>query len=562
MTTPAFSRRTVLGAGLSAGAAMLTTRAAWAAATELDLAYVNARVWTGVKGAPRSDAIGLVGNRIASLGSAAIRAGTGRKTRTIDLGGAFLMPGFIDNHTHFLRGSATLSQPSLRDAATPKEFTRRIAEAAKALPAGEWLLGGAWDEQLWGGELPKREWIDAATPNTPVAVARLDLHMYLCNALALKLAGITRDTPDPPGGVIVRDAKGEPTGIVKDGAKDLIERAIPALTDAQIDRTLDAGAAHALSKGVTQVHVTELDWITHKALRRRHHSSPLPMRFYSFVPLKDWEKMAAEVKADGRGDDWVRWGAMKGLMDGSLGSRTALFREPYSDDPATHGIALDTPEKMEEWISGADAAGLHCTTHAIGDLANSELLDIYARVAKAHGVRDRRFRIEHAQHLSPANIPRFAAQNVLASVQPYHAIDDGRWAVKRIGEKRLRGTYAFRSLIDSGAHVSFGSDFPVAPIDPLTGVAAAVLRETIDGANPRGWLPEERVTMEQALHAYTAANAYAGFQEDRLGTLEPGKIADFAVLDRDLLTEDPEKTTSTKVLRTVVDGKQRFGAED
>jgi len=556
-----FSRRGFIGAGIGMGAGLLVSRASWAAGAELDTAYVNGRLWTGVKGAIRSDALGVIGNRIAAVGNAAVKAGIGRKTKVIDLGGAFVMPSFTDGHTHFLRGSATLSQPSLRDAATPAEFTRRVAAAAKALPKGDWLRGGAWDEQLWGGELPTKAWIDAVTPDTPVAVERLDLHMYLCNSLALKLAGITRDTPDPQGGVIVRDAKGEPTGIVKDGAKDLIERAIPALSDAQIDRILDEGVAYALSKGVTQVHVTELDWVTHKALRRRRTSNPLPMRFYSFVPLKDWEKMAAEVKADGRGDDWVRWGAMKGLMDGSLGSRTALFKQAYSDDPATHGIALDPPEKMEEWIRGADAAGLHITTHAIGDLANSELLDIYARVARANRPWDRRFRIEHAQHLSPADIPRFAQQGVLASVQPYHAIDDGRWAVKRIGEARLRGTYAFRSLIDSGAHVNFGSDFPVAPIDPLTGVAAAALRETIDGANPGGWLPQERTTVEQALTAYTAGNAYAGFQEDRLGVLKPGMIADFAVLDRDLVDEDPEKITSTKVLRTVVDGKQRFGAE-
>jgi predicted amidohydrolase YtcJ len=548
------SRRFLLGAV----PASLVARAAWAAEGDLDRAYVNARVWTGAR-TPRTDAIGIKGNRIAALGASAVRAASGRGTQVIDLKGAFVMPGFIDNHTHFLRGSAMLSQPSLRDAATPQEFARRIGEAAAKLPKGKWLEGGHWDEQLWGGELPRREWIDALTPDTPVAVARLDLHMYLCNAVALKLAGITRDTPDPAGGVIVRDAKGEPTGILKDAAKDLVDRVITPPSDAEIDATLAQGTAYALSKGVTQAHVTELDWTTHHALRRIRARAPLPMRFYSFVPLKDWEKMAAIVAADGRGDDWVRWGGMKGLVDGSLGSRTALFRQPYTDAPDSHGIALEPLDKIEQWIAGADKAGLHVTTHAIGDAANGQLLDIYARITRANGKRDRRFRIEHAQHLDVKDIKRFAAQGVIASVQPYHAIDDGRWAVKRIGEQRLHGTYAFHSLIASGAHVTFGSDWPVAPADPLTGIAAAVLRQTIDGANPGGWLPEERVTVAQALHAYTAENAYAGFQDDRLGTLQLGKIADLVVLDRDLVREDPAGIASTKVLRTIVDGTQRFG---
>ena len=546
------SRRGLLGAG----AAMIAAGPLRAVAP-IDTAYINAAVWTGTG---RSDAIGVAGDRIVALGADAVRAASGKRTRVIDLGGAFLMPGFVDAHTHFLLGAATLVQPSLRDAATPAEFARRIGEGARALKPGRWLEGGHWDEQLWGGELPRREWIDAVTPDTPVAVSRLDLHMYLCNSLALKLAGITRDTPDPAGGVIVRDAKGEPTGIVKDAAKDLIDRVIPVPGDVAIEETVRAGIAYGLAHGVTQFHTTEIDWNTHHALRRLRTQGETDMRFYSFVPLRDWAKVAELVKREGRGDDWVRWGGLKALVDGSLGSRTALFHDPYTDAPGSRGIPVEKRADLAEWIMAADAAGLHITTHAIGDAANDELLDIYAATAAANGPRDRRFRIEHAQHLSAAAIPRFAQQGVIASVQPYHAIDDGRWAVKRIGEARLHGTYAFRSLIDSGAHVSFGSDWPVAPLDPLTGLAGAVLRETIDGANPGGWMPAEKVSVAQALHAYTAANAYAGFQEDRLGTLAPGKIADFVVLDRDLTAIDPEKIIDTRVLRTIVNGRQRFGA--
>lgn len=556
MRMSTLSRRTFLGAGIATVAA----QASWGAPTGIETAYLNASIWTGLRGAMRSDAIGIKQNRIVAIGADAVRAGSSSKTHIIDLGGAFVTPGFIDPHTHFLLGSATLSQPNLRDAATPAELTRRVAMAAKALPQGQWLQGGHWDEQLWGGELPRRQWIDAVTPDTPVAVARLDLHMYLCNSLALRLAGITRNTPDPAGGVIMRDADGEPTGIVKDAAKDYIDRAIPALPEAAVDANIRQGIAYALGKGITQVHTTELDWSTHDALRRIRKHGETDMRFYSMLPLKDWAKVAAMVKAEGRGDDWVRWGGLKGLMDGSLGSRTALFKDPYTDAPESHGIALDPLTDIATWIEQADAAGLHITTHAIGDAANAQLLDIYASVAKTNGKRDRRFRIEHAQHLSSADIPRFMAQEVIASVQPYHAIDDGRWAVKRIGPGRLHGTYAFRSLIDTGAHVSFGSDWPVAPLDPMTGIAGAVLRQTIDGANPDGWIPEERVTIDQALHAYTSANAYAGFQEDRLGMIAPGMIADFVVFDADLTAINPAQIRDTQVLRTIVDGRQRYGS--
>lgn len=556
MSMGTYSRRTFLGAAV----ATVAVQSVWSQKSGIDVAYLNASVWTGVPAAPLSDAIGIKGNRIIAIGADAVRAATSKKTKIIDLDGAFITPGFVDPHTHFLLGSAMLAQPNLRDAATPLEFTKRLGDAAKTAPAGQWLQGGHWDEQLWGGELPRKQWIDAATPDTPVAVSRLDLHMYLCNSLALTLAGITRDTPDPEGGVIVRDANGEPTGIVKDAAKGLIDRVVPALSNAAIDANTRRGIAYGLSKGVTQVHATELDWTTHDSLRRLRARGETDMRFYSFLPLKDWAKVAALVKAEGKGDDWVRWGGLKGLMDGSLGSRTALFKDPYTDAPDSHGIALDSLTDMKSWIQQADSAGLHVTTHAIGDAANAQLLDIYAAVVRTNGARDRRFRIEHAQHLSPADIPRFKAQNIVASVQPYHAIDDGRWAITRIGPDRLNGTYSFRSLIDSGAHVSFGSDWPVAPFDPLTGLAGAVLRQTIDGANPDGWIPEERVTVEQALHAYTAANAYAGFQEDRLGIIAPGMIADFVVFDTDLARENPAKIADAEVLRTIVDGRQRYGS--
>lgn len=531
-----------------------------AAAAGLETAYINARVWTGGPGARIATAIGTAGPRIVALDDGPVRQAIDKRTRVVDLQGAFVVPGFIDNHTHFLFAAATLTPPDLRQARTREEFARRIADAARELRPGEWMKGGNWDAELWGGELPTREWIDQVTPNTPVAVVRLDQHMLLLNSLALRLAGIDRNTPEPAGGRIVRDAGGEPTGIVIDQAKALVERVIPAPSQAELEKMLRDGIAVGLRYGVTQTHAMGFDWVMHEALLRLRAKGETGMRFQSYVPLQDWEKMAGIVRRDGHGDDWVRWGGLKGFADGSLGSRTALFHRHYDDAPDTSGLAVTPVEQLREWTTQADRNGMQVAIHAIGDAANDEILDLFAGVAAANGERDRRFRIEHAQHLSPAAIPRFARQNIIASVQPYHAIDDGRWAINRVGAQRLKGTYAFKSLLDAGARVSFGSDWPVAPFDPLTGIAAAVLRQTIDGANPQGWLPEQRITTEQALIAYTGTNAYAGFQEDRLGRIASGYLADFVVLDADLLKIHPEKITAATVLRTIVDGKERFVA--
>jgi len=552
-------RRSLLAYAGGTAAAALSHRAFAGSADHLDVAYINARVWTGAGPDVRTDAIGLKGNRIAAIGADAVRARTGKRTRVIDLQGAFVTPGFIDPHVHFVKASTMLSQPSLRDAADPKEFIARVAAAAKALPKGQWLEGGNWDQDRWGGEMPNKAWIDPVTPDTPVAVIRYDLHMLLLNSLALKLAGIDRNTPDVPGGVIERDATGEPTGIIKDAAKDLVLRAIGDPTPEQIDAATRQGIQLALSKGVTQVHPTELETISFDSTRRLHEKGETGIRFRHYLPLKDWETQLALIKREGRGDDWVQWGACKVVFDGSLGSRTARFYEPYADDPSTRGIIVTDPEDLRRWIQGADKAGLQVTAHAIGDEANDIVLDTMAEVAKANGPRDRRFRVEHVQHMKQHALPRFKEQGIIASVQPYHAIDDGRWAVRRIGEERLLTSFAFGSLVRSGAHVCMGSDWPVAPIDPLTGLDAAVNRETLDGKNPQGWHPEQRITLAQAMHSYTQEGAYAGFNEKKLGLIAPGFIADLVVWDSDFFAIDSHSLTKAKVLRTIVDGMQRFG---
>ena len=559
MTKFTANRRQLLG-GLGSGGALLLLLGNRKASAPLSLAYINARIWTGVPGAPLAGAMGLNGDHIACVGSSATRARIGPKTQVIDLKGAFVTPGLIDNHTHFTMGSLSLVRVQLLDVTSPDQLVHRLGSFAAGMPTKAWIQGMGWDSERWGGELPTRQLIDPATPDLPVFIYRTDGHVALANSLALKLAGIDRTTPDPAGGVIVRDASGDPTGIVKDNALNLIERVIPALSDYETEAALRTGIRHGLARGVTQVHNTDTDWSTFDAARRLRTKGETDLRFYVMAPLAEWEKLAGIVTAEGRGDDWVRWGGLKGMADGALGSRTALMRRAYRTDPQNFGFALQSFEKFGEWVAAGDRAGLQVAAHAIGDLAIDKVLDIFAAVSAKNGARDRRFRIEHAQHIALDAIPRFAKQGVIASMQPYHAIDDGRWAAKAIDEETLKGSWAFRSLLDSGAKVTFGSDWPVAELDPLGGIQAAVLRQTADGLQPGGFVPAQRITALEALTAYTRTNAYAGLQERKLGTFEPGKLADLVIMSDNPMTVEAGKIGKIEVLRTVVGGRERFAS--
>lgn len=453
-----------------------------------------------------------------------------------------------------------MASVQLRDAATPDEFTVRIAEYATSLEPGEWIRHGTWDHENWGGELPRRDWIDAATPKNPVWVYRLDGHMALGNSLALGLAGVDADTPDVDGGTIVRDSTGRPTGILKDNAMMLVESTVPEPSEAQLDREATAAMHYLASNGVTSVH-DMADWASLATYRRAAGRGNMITRVYSVVPLKDWARLRDEVAANGAGDEWLRIGGLKGFMDGSLGSHTAAMLEPFTDEPGDKGFLINKLDDMRAWILAADAAGLQVMVHAIGDSAIRDLLDIYLDVDVTNGDRDRRFRIEHAQHIHPDDVDRFTVQQVISSMQPYHAIDDGRWADKVIGAQRAKTTYAFRSLIDSGARVSFGSDWFVAPATPIDGIYAAVTRRTLDDANPDGWVPEQKITVDEALRSYTTEAAYASFGECEKGMLKPGMLADFVLLDRDLTAIAAETIRDAKVLKTVVAGKVVFSAD-
>ena len=525
----------------------------------MTLAVVNARIWTGDPAMPWADAMAVGADRILSVGTNAAIAGLAGGIPPVDAAGRLVVPGFIDTHVHFVDGGFRLASVQLRDAATRDEFVGRIAAFAATAPAGTWITGGDWDHSLWGGQLPERQWIDRVTPDHPVWVNRLDGHMALANSAALQAAGVTRATADVAGGEIVRDGRGEPTGLLKDNAMDLVARVVPEPSDQMRDRALTAAMQHVASHGVTSVHNMGT-WADLAVFGRARRAGTLNTRIYAAVPLADWQRLRDAVSSrehggsDGRGDDWLRVGALKGFVDGSLGSHTAAFHEPFDDAPGDRGLLVNTPEDLHRWISEADKAGLHVMVHAIGDRANGLLLDIYDRVARANGARDRRFRIEHAQHLAAADIPRFAALGVIPSMQPYHAIDDGRWAERYIGA-RIQTTYAFRSLIDAGAALAFGSDWYVAPPTPLEGIYAAATRRTLDGRYPGGWVPAQKITVEEALRAYTSGAAYASFDEARKGILAAGRLADFVMLDRNILEIPPEDIRDARVVMTVVGGR-------
>ncbi len=523
--------------------------------TDAALAVVNAHIWTGEPSRPWADALIVAGDRFAHVGSSAeVRKRIPSSARVVDARGGFIAPGFIDSHIHFLQGGFALASVQLRDARTPAEFTRRIAEHARRLAPGTWITHGDWDHELWGGELPRRDWIDAATPDRPVWVNRLDSHMSLANGAALRAANVGPETPDVDGGTIVRGRDGEPTGVFKDRARELIDAAVPPPSHAHEDAALDAAMRYVSTHGVTAVHHVGT-WNDLDVFERAHRAGRLTTRLYAAVPLASWMRLRDVVAARGLGDAWLRIGALKGFVDGSLGSRTAAMLEPFDDAPNTSGLLVIDPSDLDAWCAAADAAGLHLIVHAIGDRAVRLLLDVYERIARERPARDRRWRIEHAQHVAPPDLPRFARLGVIASMQPYHLIDDGRWAERAIGAERTRGTYAVRSLLDSGARVAFGSDWPVAPATPLEGIYAAVTRRTLDGAHPNGWHPEQRIDVEDALRAYTSAAAFAGFSEAVTGTISRGKLADFVIIDRDITRTAPEEIAEARVVMTVVGGR-------
>jgi predicted amidohydrolase YtcJ len=521
---------------------------------------------------PHAEAVAILGGRVAAVGSnEEIKALAGNRTQVIHAGRGTVLPGFNDAHVHFLAGGFSLSNVNLRDATSPADMVRRLAEYARLQPQGRWILGGDWDHESWtdaatgrpNSTLPTRFLIDPVTTHHPVLISRLDGHMALANSLALRLANVTRETNDPPGGMILREPHtGVPAGILKDSAMALVERFVPEKSSQEKREAALAAMRHAAAMGVTSLTDVSADddLALYQDLLRR---GELMTRIYAARSVVNWETLAKAGIRSHFGGDMLRVGILKGFSDGSLGSSTALFFEPYADAPENRGLLFDQmlPEGiMRKRVEAADKCGLQVMIHAIGDEANLRILDLYEEVARANGARDRRFRIEHAQHLRASEIPRFGRQGVIASMQPYHAADDGRWCQRRIGAERCRGTYAFRSLLNAAAMLAFGSDWTVAPLNPLPGIKAAVTRQTFDGTNPEGWMPQEKISLDEALCAYTFGSAYAEFGESSKGTLTPGKLADLVVLDRDIHKIDASDLDRAKVVLTVLNGKVVFSS--
>jgi predicted amidohydrolase YtcJ len=529
-----------------------------------DMVLVHGKVWTENPQQPEAEAVAILGNRIAAVGTSAdILKLAGPATKVINLGGKRVVPGFNDAHVHFVDGGTSLASVQLGNARSEAEFRQRIADYAKSQPKGVWILEGEWDHERWSpARLPTHQLIDEVTPDNPVFVSRLDGHEALANVLAMKLAGVDKDTKDVPGGVIVRDAQGNPTGIFKDAAQGLIEKVIPPANQQQLTVAVEAAEKYAAENGVTSVQDMSAAPDTLRVYETLYREGELQVRISGRQPLPLWKRLAGPGIQANFGNDTLHIGGLKGFADGSLGSTTAWFFKPYLDAPNTSGIPSDElsePDQMYANIRDADKAGLQVAIHAIGDRANNTILNFYERVEKEDGPwsdgLERRFRIEHAQHLLPGDIPRFGSLHVIASMQPYHCIDDGRWAAKRIDAERIKTTYAFRSLLDSRAVLAFGSDWPVAPMVPLQGIYAAATRRTLDGKNPDGWVPEQKITVAEAVHAYTIGSAYAEGEEKVKGSIAPGKLADLVVLTEDIFHISPVEIWNTKVDTTIFNGR-------
>ena len=530
------------------------------------LIVTDAAVYTVDKQQPKAEAVAVIGDRIVAVGSRAdIDLWRSPQTKVIDARGKLLLPGFNDAHVHFIQGGAQLQQVQLTDAATPEEFANRIGTQVKKTAKGEWILGGRWDETKWPKpELPTKELIDPITGDIPMFVDRYDGHEALANSAAMKLAGVDAKTPDVPGGVIVRDASGNPTGIFKDAAMPLIYKVIPPMTHEQRLRAARGALKHAASLGLTSVQHMNPEFADVAAYSELAEKGELTTRIYAVPMETDWRDQAKVGIRRAWGSSYLRLGAVKGYADGSLGSRTAYMFEPFTDDPGNRGLLSDEmhpPSAMRDRLMQADTAGLQVRVHAIGDRAISMMLDIFADIEKEHGYHDQRFAVEHAQHMAQKDFERFAKLHVIASMQPYHAIDDGRWAEGRLGHERARYSYAWRSFLDHGVTLAFGTDWPVAPLDPMLGVYAAVTRATLDGKNPGGWIPEEKITLPEAIEAYTMGAAFAEFQENEKGSISPGKLADMVIVSDNIIGLKPEAIRNAKVKTTIVGGKVVYGEQ-
>ena len=523
--------------------------------SDADVIVVNANIHTLDPERPQARALAVSTGRIIAVGGEEdVRALAGDQTQTIDAGGRLLLPGFNDAHVHFIAGAEELVGVDLRSARDERDMVRRVADHARSIPPGEWITGGYWDHEAWtGGRLPTRNLLDEAAPITPVFVKRLDGHMALANSEALRRAGVHEDFAAPAGGAVIREASGSLTGLLKDAAMDVVTRAIPPLSADGLLVRARAALRHAAELGVTSIQdmtASAEEFSVYEALLA---SGELTARISSM------QNYDGEHAVGSRKSDWLARGGRKFFSDGSMGSSTAAFFEAYSDDASNSGLLMHDPGELERLIVDTDAHGIQPVVHAIGDRANALVLDILERLHARRGGRPGwRPRIEHAQAVRPGDRARFARLGVVVSLQPSHCIDDMRWAEARIGRTRCATAYNVRSFVDSGAHVAFGTDWFVAPLNPMLGLYAAVTRQFADGTPGGGWFPEERIPLQRAVECYTRGSAYAEFTDDRKGMLRPGFLADLVVLSRDIFTSPAREILETRPVLTMVGGRVVF----
>ena len=526
-----------------------------------DLILKVGRIWTGDPGQPWAEALAIRSGEIVAIGPAgSVERFRGPKTRVVDLPGAFATPGLVDSHAHLIELGASQEEVDLRGAPSPDDVARRVKARIDAEPGDGWVLGAHWDQSLWpGGAFPTSEPLDKVAPNRPVWLRRVDGHCGWANAEAMRRAGVSKDSKAPPDGQIIRDAEGRPTGVFIDGAMALIDSAMPGGSGGNIARRILAAQSIVLQAGLTGIHDASVSPGSEaEAFRSLDREGKLKLRVYAMASVPSGREVdfVSRPPSPSKPGDRFAMRAIKLFADGAMGSRGALLFESYADDPGNKGLALIDPNVLELTTTSALRQGWQVCTHAIGDRGNSLVLDAYEKARGAvPETRDPRFRIEHAQHVRKQDVARFASTKTIASMQPSHCSDEIRWAEVRLGPDRSQGAYAWRWFADQGVTLAFGSDFPVAIVNPFYGLYAAVTRRQPDGNPPGGWHPDQRLTLDEALRAFTAGPAYASFAEDRLGMLKVGRRADVTVVDRDLFKIPPDDLLKVKVRMTIVEGE-------
>ncbi|MGE5727266.1 MAG: amidohydrolase family protein [Gemmatimonas sp.] len=530
-----------------------------------DLIVTGGPIYTVDVTRPIAEAFAIRGGRFVFVGTTRDAMSLkGGATRVLDLHGAAAYPGFIDAHAHLLGLGLALQSVDLTGAPTYGEIVSRVAARAKTTAPGQWIAGTGWDQNRWPvKEFPTHEALDRAVPNNPVVLDRVDGHAVLANAAAMRAAGGTAKTHDPTGGRIIRDAQGNPTGVFVDNAMSLVTDAVPRLSPAQLTSVLHAAAVESNRWGLTEVQDMGADRATIETLESLAREKKLPLRTYEMV-TDDSTSLAyfyarGPRKAQYDGRVWVR--GIKLYADGALGSRGAALLAPYSDDSANTGLLVSTPEHLKARATEALRHGFQVSTHAIGDRGNRNALDAYEAALDAVPTADARLRIEHAQVISPQDIPRFARLGVIPSMQSSHQTSDMPWAERRLGPERIRGAYAWRALLNTGVVIPNGTDFPVEHVNPIVTFHSAVTRQDAENSPPGGWYPDQRMTREEALRSMTLWPAYAGFQENELGSIAVGKYADFTILDRDIMTVAPERILGAHVVATYVGGVPVYEAK-